>query len=263
MAENKGYPQGTFCWVDLATTDAEAAKAFYCALMGWSAVDTPSDAGVPYTLLSHGGSQVAGLYAMGSDQGTSPHWAAYVSVDDLDAMAEKARGLGATLVVEPMDVMTYGRMCFIRDPSDAVLGLWQAGEHTGAEIDNQVGARSWCELQTRDTDAAADFYAALFGWGTRTKPDLMDGAYVLFEQDGREVGGMIRIRDDWGPVPPNWSVYFAVADCDAVVAETSRLGGRLVMEPMEIADVGRFAFLADPQGVVFAVIQFATADRGQ
>jgi hypothetical protein len=156
-----------------------------------------------------------------------------------------------------MDIMDYGRMCFLRDPTGAMLGLWQAGSHGGAEIDNQLGARSWCELQTRDTAAATSFYTALFGWTTRTKPDLMDGRYVLFELDGREVGGMLQIQDEWGPVPPNWSVYFAVADCDGALTTARRLGARVVMEPMEIPEVGRFAFLADPQGAVFAVIQFA------
>jgi predicted enzyme related to lactoylglutathione lyase len=58
-------------------------------------------------------------------------------------------------------------------------------------------------------------------------------------------------------MPPNWSIYFGVEDCDQTLATTKRLGGSIVMDPIEIDNVGRFAFLGDPQGAIFAVIQFA------
>lgn len=58
-------------------------------------------------------------------------------------------------------------------------------------------------------------------------------------------------------MPPNWVVYFGVADCDGAVATAKRLGGTLMMEPMEVEGVGRFAYLTDPQGATFAVIEFA------
>lgn len=257
MAEMKQYSEGSFCWVDLVTTDAEAAKAFYCRVMGWSAEDMPTDSGIPYTMLSHAGKEIAGLYTGEPDKDVPPHWAAYVRVEQVDAVAEKARSLGATVVMEPMDVMQYGRMCFIQDPTGAILGLWQAGSHFGAELDNQVGARSWCELQTRDTGAAGAFYKDLFGWESRTKDELMGGRYVLFRLDGADIGGMLQIQESWGPVPPNWAVYFGVDDCDGTIESAKQAGGKVVMEPMEIENVGRFAFLADPQGAVFALIQFA------
>jgi predicted enzyme related to lactoylglutathione lyase len=257
MVEMTSYPPGTFCWVDLATPDPQAAKAFYEAIFGWTAEDLPTDAGIPYTMLSYGGRQVCGLYSMPAEQGPNPYWSSYVSVSDVDAVAEQAVRLGATLVMPPMDVMKEGRMCFIQDPTGAALGLWQARAHAGAQIDNQVGARSWNELLTRDTGAAAAFYRALFGWTTRTSPDLMDGRYVLFETGDRSIGGMLEIQDDWGPMPPHWTVYFGVADCDSTLETAKRMGGSVLMGPMEIEDVGRFAYLRDVQGAAFAVIQFA------
>ncbi|HWZ84661.1 MAG TPA: VOC family protein, partial [Thermoanaerobaculia bacterium] len=56
-------------------------------------------------------------------------------------------------------------------------------------------------------------------------------------------------------VPPNWSPYFQVADCDASAAKATSLGGRLIVGPMEIAKVGRFAVVQDPQGAVFQMFQ--------
>jgi len=257
MAEMTSYPPGTFCWVDLATPDPEAAKAFYGPLFGWTVEDVPTDLGPPYTMLSFEGRQACGLYPLPQGQGPNPHWSSHISVPDVDDAAQRAVGLGATLVMPPMDVMQEGRLCLVQDPTGAVVGLWQPRAHAGAQIDNQVGARSWNELLTKDTDAAAAFYGALFGWTNRTSPDLMEGRYVLFELNDKPIGGMLQIQPEWGPMPPNWTVYFGVADCDATLETVIRLGGSLVAGPLEIEKVGRFAYLRDPQGAHFAVIQFA------
>jgi hypothetical protein len=55
-------------------------------------------------------------------------------------------------------------------------------------------------------------------------------------------------------MPPNWGVYFAVADTDATVAKAQELGGAVVMGPTDI-EPGRFAVLGDNQGVVFNVLR--------
>jgi predicted enzyme related to lactoylglutathione lyase len=56
-------------------------------------------------------------------------------------------------------------------------------------------------------------------------------------------------------MPPCWGVYFQVTDCDAAVAKVTSLGGRKYMGPMDVAGVGRFAVVADPQGAAFSVIR--------
>ncbi|MBK5966166.1 glyoxalase [Thiocystis minor] len=259
MGEMMTYPPGTFCWVDLATNAPESAKAFYSAIFGWTARDVPTDYEIPYTHLFSGGKLACALYEMAPEQGAFPYWAAYVAVNDAQASAERAEQLGGRVVMPVVDVMETGRLCFVQDPTKAVIGLWEPRKHPGAEIDNTVGARGWCELQTRDTAAAAAFYQGLFGWTARPSGQLADANYFIFELAGQEVGGMLELDKRWGPMPPNWSTYFGVVDCDWVVAETKRLGGSLVMEPMEVDGVGRFAFLGDPQGAIFAVIQSGAA----
>ena len=257
MTETPAYHQGHFCWVDLATTDPEAAKAFYGTLFGWDALDVPTDMGEPYTMLALDGREAAALYRLSPEQGSQPFWNCYVRVDDVDAMAARAESLGGSVLMPPMEVMEHGRMAVIQDPSGAPLSLWQPRAYPGAAIDNQVGARSWCELLTRDTVRAAAFFSELFGWTTRTEQKLMEGRYILFELDGKPVGGMLEIQPEWGPMPPNWVVYFGVADCDGTLTRAREQGGTVTVEPIEIADVGRFAYLGDPQGAQFAVIQFA------
>jgi predicted enzyme related to lactoylglutathione lyase len=259
MTDTPLHAPGTFCWVDLATTDPGRAKGFYTAVFGWAADDLPTDLGPPYTIFSQDTKGVCGLYPLGPGQGDHPYWLSYVCVADLDATVVTAQSLGGQVPIAPMDIMEEGRLAVIQDPTGAHLGLWQPRRHPGAAPCNAPGAPSWNELQTNDLDAAAAFYRGLFGWTLKSSQTFMAGAYKLFVRDGREVGGMLAIGEDRGPVPPNWSVYFGVRDCDATVAQCEWLGGKVLAPAMEVSGVGRFAFLADPQGAVFAVIAHARA----
>jgi predicted enzyme related to lactoylglutathione lyase len=55
-------------------------------------------------------------------------------------------------------------------------------------------------------------------------------------------------------VPAFWMTVFGTADTDATAAKADELGGQVLSPPSDIPDVGRFAVLADPQGVTFGVI---------
>jgi predicted enzyme related to lactoylglutathione lyase len=257
MVEITRHPPGAFCWVDLATSDPDGAKAFYTSLFNWSARDLPTDRGVPYTMLFRGDRRVCALYRRAPDMGDRSRWQGYVAVADVDAAADSAAAMGARLLMAPMDVMQAGRLAVIQDPTGAAVGLWQAGEHAGAELLNEPGAQCWLELQTGDKRLAARFYGGLLGWTTRTSKSVMDGRYEIFVHDGREIGGMLQIEKEWGPVPPNWSVYFGVDDCDGALKAAVGLGAKALFPAMDVESVGRFAFLQDPQGAVFAVIELA------
>jgi hypothetical protein len=73
-------------------------------------------------------------------------------------------------------------------------------------------------------------------------------------------GGMLQMTEEWGDMPPSWSVYFAVADCDATLKRAEELGGVALMPPTEIPEVGRFAVMQDPQGAFFTIIKMYVAD---
>jgi predicted enzyme related to lactoylglutathione lyase len=60
-----------------------------------------------------------------------------------------------------------------------------------------------------------------------------------------------------GDMPPCWTTYFMVDDCDATAKTVKAEGGAVFVEPRDIPDVGRFAVVADPQGAMFAVITMA------
>jgi predicted enzyme related to lactoylglutathione lyase len=260
MQEVTKYPHGTFSWVELSTTDQEAAKAFYTELFGWGAVDLPMGEGEMYTMLQLDGRDVAALSAMRPDmqaQGIPPHWASYVTVDNVDETASKVAELGGTLMAPPFDVFDSGRMAVVQDPTGANFSLWQAGSHIGARLVNIPGALCWNELMTNDPQKASAFYTALLGWEAEYDEPMN---YTSLMNNGRMAAGIFQIGEEMGQIPPNWAIYFAVADCEATAAKATELGGQIIRPAADIPGVGRFAVIKDPQGGVFNVIYLLQAD---
>jgi uncharacterized protein len=262
LQETTDFKPGTFCWVELGTSNSEAAKSFYSQLFGWDFVDNPmGDQGV-YTILKLDGKDVGGLYQLMPDmvaQGIPPNWMSYVSVTNADETAEKATATGATVLQGPFDVSTIGRMAVINDPTGAVFSLWQAGTLCGSGIYNVPGSFCWNELGTNDTAKAGEFYSGLFGWDRDTQ-DFGPMEYTMFKNGDRGAGGMYKITPEMGPIPPHWLVYFAVDDCDAKVQKATELGATVMKPADDIPGIGRFAILIDPQGAAFALIKLDNPD---
>lgn len=253
MGERTSYAPGLFCWVDLGTTDARAAKDFYSGLFGWIAEDMPAGDAGTYTMLRLDGKDVCALYEQPEEQraqGVPPNWQSYVSVEDIEAAAERAKSLGATVLAEPFDVMDVGRMAVIQDPTGAVFSLWQSGRHFGAGLVNAPGALSWNQLNTNDVEGARKFYAQLFGWEDETFEE--DGAtYLTVSVDGWRNGGIMTMPEGV-QAPPHWLVYFAVEDVEAAAAKVRELGGEVIVPPMDVP-AGRITVARDPQGAVFGL----------
>lgn len=263
MEINHAKP-GNFCWFELATSDQAAAKKFYGGLFGWTANDNPMGPDAFYTTFQLRGKKVGAAYALMPDQvkeGVPPHWGTYVAVTNVDEAIAKAKTLGGAVIAGPMDVAEHGRMAILRDPTEAVINLWRANKHQGVGLWGEAGAFCWSELMTRDTIAATKFYTALFGWKTK----VSEGAgfpYTHWQNDGADIGGMMAIMKEWGPMPPHWANYVQVNDCDEAAAKATSLGGTICMPATDIPNTGRFAMLQDPQGAAFAVIALAPVHKG-
>lgn len=256
MAEFTSYAPGTPSWIDLATSDIDAAKRFYVGLFGWDVLEVPSPEGA-YCMFSKEGAAVAAAYQMTPDMienGIPPHWATYVTVADVEETVAKVAQAGGTVVQEPHDVAGAGRTAAVQDPSAAVFALWEPHGHIGARRANEPGALYWNELQTYDVDAARAFYETVFGWVAESSQTVA-GEYTSFTLGGEPVAGMMAIQPEWGPVPPNWGVYIGVRDIEEACSFVAENGGRVEMEPMEIPDTGSFALFQDPQGAHFYGMQ--------
>ena len=62
MAETPKHEAGTFCWVELASSDQAAARSFYSSLFGWEAEEVPMSEDSAYTMFHIGGKYTAALY---------------------------------------------------------------------------------------------------------------------------------------------------------------------------------------------------------
>lgn len=259
MGKRTRYEPGTFCWVDLATTDLAAAKSFYAALFGWRANDMPMGDGQVYSMQQVDDDTVAAIYELEAERrsmGIPPHWSHYVSVVDADATAARASKLGGTVLAEPFDVYDSGRMAVIQDPTGAAFGIWQPKAFTGASRVNDPGCLSWDELQTRDPDAAVAFYTGLFGWEMARVEQDGNLVYRSIENGGRRNGGIMPMTEHQAGVPPYWLAYFTVPSADATAARASELGGEALVEPFDLpGGPGRIAVIRDPQGAVFAIYE--------
>ncbi len=242
MGERTSYAHGTFSWAELATSDADGAKSFYTALLGWDYDDSPIGDGMVYSMAKRDGRYVAALF--GSDQ--PPHWNCYVTVDSVDATAARAAELGGHVMAEPFDVMDVGRMAVVQDPTGAFVSVWEARRHPGAGRVNEPGAMTWNDLTTPDVETAARFYSEWMGWRIEEIPHA-EGYRVIFNGE-RSNGGMRPDPD----MPPFWLPYFGVDDVERGMERVRELGGTVHFGPQAVPN-GAFAIAGDPQGAGFAI----------
>jgi hypothetical protein len=123
----------------------------------------------------------------------------------------------------------------------------------------QHGAFSWYELMTTDTEGAKKFYPNLFGWQTEDMT-MENMTYTVLNVAKEGVGGLMPIPPQAEGMPPTWGVYVTVDDVDATAAKAEELGGKVMMPPTDIPNVGRFCVLQDPQGAVISAITYTMSE---
>ena len=247
MGTRTEHAPGTFSWVDLTTSDADAAKDFYVALFGWELEYNTIPVGWAYTMCKVGGEEVAAIPP--STDMAPPHWNSYVTVASADDAVARAKELGATIIEEAFDVMEAGRLALFADPAGATLCVWQPRDAIGAGRVNEPGCLTWNELHAPDPDAAGAFYRELFGWTIAALDTGGGPPYHVIRNGERTNGGIMPGQPG---EPPNWVPYFAVESVEAALATASERGGEALAGPIPMPS-GRIAFARDPQGATFAL----------
>jgi predicted enzyme related to lactoylglutathione lyase len=249
-----------FIWHDLMSTDREQALAFYQDLLSWTVQKIDMGEMGEYWMLHASGAPFGGAVELGEEAGLPSHWISYVSCGDVDAAAAQAEELGGTIGVAPMDIPDVGRFAVVLDPQGAAFSPMSPLPGTPAAPDHPesgvvpLGCPIWNELVTSDPEAATAFYTTLFGWGVERMPMQHGGTYTLLGRGGGPHAGGIFQKPELVPVS-SWLVYFHVADAEATVAKADELGGSAVSPVIPVPHVGNVAWLQDPTGAVFAILE--------
>jgi len=248
MAIIDKYNPGEFCWTDLGVTDVRAAKKFYQNILSCDVTDFPMGEGM-YSVLRVKNRDVCAIY---QKMNAAPGWLPYISVSDVDETLRKVQSLGGKTCAAAKDVMDKGRMAKCQDPTGGNFAIWQPKSHQGAGLDETPGTICWRDLNTDNPDVAGGFYAKVFGW-VPSAEKMGEGVYHMFSLKEDPVGGM------W-PTPmknmaPGWLTYWTVENCENTIAAALKMSGQLLLKTTPIPDMGKFAILADNQGVAFGVFE--------
>ncbi|MCQ0968974.1 VOC family protein (plasmid) [Paracoccus sp. TK19116] len=256
MANEHGKP----VWYELGTSDLQGAQDFYGKILGWQMFD-PGMEGFDYRLAQSDGDNVAGMMALGAQEGAPPpNWCTYFAVDDCDKSAADIRAAGGNVLKEPAYVPRTGHFAIVADPQGAVFGILQpeamdenCETSEGSAFDQQKAAHgNWHELMTTDPEAGFDFYSRLLGWRKSQAMDMGEmGTYQLFSHGGADIGGMMGLGNS--PVPA-WMPYFGVNGIHPAIARIKDGGGTVHHGPAEVPGGAFIAIAQDPQGAWFALV---------
>ncbi len=130
------HEHGHFHWNELLTPDPEAAVKFFTDVVGWTfetmEMQGPSAPGTYWVAMADG-KPAGGIMQMKGivPEGVPPHWMSYLAVDDVDKRIAIAGKAGATILREPFDVPSIGRIAMLQDPTGGVMGWITPAEHQG------------------------------------------------------------------------------------------------------------------------------------
>lgn len=246
--------------VDLVSSAPRKSERFYRELMGWEFSAAGEGEGRRVAKLM--GMPVSVLFGadQGADQGdsaaaaTADQWRVNFHVDDVAAVVEKARGLGADVVREPVALVDGGAMAVIVDPAGALVGLLEQPGEQAFVAAGEPGAPVWFELIAGDVDGFDDvvaFYHELFGWEVAVRARTEEGVYAIAMEAGAPFAGLVA-----GPQAASageegsftgWLAYLGVENIGQAVMRTQELGGE-VLVPVQDTEFGPLATIADPSG---------------
>lgn len=255
-------PTGDFIWYELMTPDAEAAKTFYDAVVGWDFGESSAEYNGYRMINTRDGSFAGGVLPITpemQEHGARPTWLGYLYVSDVDSKVGSIETAGGKTYMAPTDIPNVGRIAMVTDPQGAPFYVMKPIPPTGRENEpstvfspDKPGRCAWNELSTSDPVAARRFYEEQFGWTTDNfMPMGEHGEYRFIDHHGLTLGA---IAGNMGEQPPHWRFYFRVPFVSEAKEAVEAKGGKVLMGPMEVPGGDHIVIGMDPQGAEFALV---------
>lgn len=241
------YKHGHFVWFELVVPEIDKGKAFYTEVMGWGSMEMPMGPDATYLMLTKNDKPQCGV-VNARMEGIPAHWTSYVSVDDVDAAAQRVIANGGKVIMPGIDVPQVGRMALVADPEGATFNLFK-----GEDSDDMASdAFHWNELWAKDPAKVAGFYEKVLNLTSETT-EMGPGPYTVFSAGGAPVAGLVKTMDE--KIPSMWLPYIEVDDADAAIGRVTNHGGDVKMPAMDVPEVGRFGVVGDSSGAVLGLIK--------
>lgn len=252
---------GGYIWYELMTTDAQGAKEFYDAVIGWNIGEDLADHN-GYRMIGRSDGKFAGGVLPLTDEmiqhGARPTWLGYIHVEDVDQAAREIEQAGGKTLMKH-DIPNVGRIAMVTDPQGAPFYIMKPvppanDPHAQSDVfspsaEQRVG---WNELSTSDPAAARRFYSDQFGW---TSEDFMpmgeNGEYRFFKRGDVTIGALAGTTDGQ---PPHWRYYFRVPSILQAKQAAEEKGATIRMGPHEVPTGEWILIGSDPQGAEFALV---------
>ena len=259
---NAPNPPGDFIWYELMTTDAEGAKAFYDAVVGWTISEGSPEYGGYRMIGTADGKSAGGVLPLTDEMqqnGARPTWLGYINVPDVDQAVAAIEGAEGKALMPAMDIPNVGRIAMVADPQGAPFYVMkpippagvekQASDVFSPDAQQRV---SWNELSTTDPAAARKFYVDQFGWDTNDFMDMGEmGEYRFLDHHGVRIGALCGVMQGQ---QPKWRYYIRVPSIAAAKATAEAKGGTIHMGPHQVPTGDWIIIGSDPQGAEFALV---------
>lgn len=119
----------------------------------------------------------------------------------------------------------------------------------------EIGSIGWHDLTVRDAGKVRDFYAKVVGWKAEPVDMGKYDDYCMVPPKGKApAAGVCHKRGANADMPAQWMMYIVVADLDAALRRTKKLGGKQLTNVRAAGD-GTFAVIRDPAGAVCGLYQ--------
>jgi predicted enzyme related to lactoylglutathione lyase len=252
---------GKVVFVELITPDLAAAKHFYAGLFGWTFRDIRSgDKQYAEALLD--GRPVAGLFQKDVPAGKQrqPSWLSFIAVRDVDAAKQAALQQGAKVLFEPHSIPERGREAVLADPQGAVFAVLDSSSGDPPDVLAEPGEWIWSSLITRDPEAAAAFYQALFDYEVFDLPAAEGSQHLTLASDNYARASVNSLPANKTGMHSHWLNFVRVDDAASMAAKVAALGGRVVVKPRMDRHGGKVAVVADPSGALFGLLEWDSSD---
>ena len=246
---------GKLLWVDLFTSDPDAATKFYTSLLGWTA-DPLEQKGKGYVIFSNGGRPVAGLAPRSvRGEGHPSRWIGYYAVADIEATLALVTKNGGTVRAPSRNFPDRGPQAIVSDKDDIPIGLLQSSSGDSPDIAVTPGDWNWFELYVRSPKAASDYYHDVIGFDVSPETSADRKSDFVLSSFGEARGGVAPLPDA-KDAKPSWLGVIRVANLDESLAKVPTLGGEVLVAPHSVEFGSRFAIILDSTGGTVGLVQY-------